>query len=232
MKGFLNFFSNRATTPVETRNYHTIYLVLSGLLFIGTMWSVLDEVTTRRPWKDTEEAYYNLSAQKWADRLKDATASFDSTSYNTFQSQLVEANAKLASPEFMGWDDQIRKLEDQLIDANRDFTFTKSKSDETYYFWKKSLHEGHEDLGLKKKVEDYAAQLAKFGARVDALTATHDSLVAMEKPPKDSVKAINKRIASLFDAINLAKSKITKAQTSSIVIHQVMRNGFDKSNFG
>ena len=78
MKGLLDFFAKRADTPIETRDYGRIYLVLSGLLFLGTMWAVVDEISTRRPWKEMQEEYFTLSQQKWEERLKQAEASFDS----------------------------------------------------------------------------------------------------------------------------------------------------------
>ena len=55
MNGLFKFFVKRSEVPVEQRNYSKLYLVFAGLLFIGTMWSVLDEVTTRRPWKEFQE---------------------------------------------------------------------------------------------------------------------------------------------------------------------------------
>jgi mono/diheme cytochrome c family protein len=232
MKGPFSFFSKRGNTPIESRNYSNVYLILSGLLFIGTMWSVLDEVTTRRPWKDTEEQYYNLTVQKWQDKLKDAVAAFDSTAYKQVQDSLNAANAAMETPEYKALDAQISKMENDLIDANRNYTFTKSKSDEAYYFWKKSVHEEHEDLGWKKKVDDYAAQLTAYGAIVDQMTAQHDTLAAQRKVYLDLVKYLKKRVATIYTDIDLAKSKIDKARSAPIVIHQVMMNGMDKSNFG
>jgi mono/diheme cytochrome c family protein len=232
MKGLFTFFSSRAKQPIETRDYGRLYLLLSGLLFIGTMWSVIDEVSTRRPWKDTQEQYFNLSQQKWTDKLKEAEASLDSAAYAQLTNDLKAAEAKLTTPEVVGLLTEINQLEEELLDANRDYTFAKSRNDETYYLWKKSLHEGKEDAGYKQKVQDLLAQMAKFNARVEVLTAKHDSIMAIVTGYRNSVKEVRAKIKDLYAPIELAKSKIEKAKTSPILIKQVMMNNFDRSNFG
>src|SRR2546426_574790 len=99
MKGLMSFFAQRAGIPIETRDYGRIYLVLSGLLFLGTMWAVVDEISTRRPWKETQGEYFTLSAQRWGDKLKEAQAAFDSAAYSQLRKDLQDAEARLSSPE-------------------------------------------------------------------------------------------------------------------------------------
>jgi len=232
MKGPLSFFSARAETPIETRDYGRVYFIMSALLFLGTMWSVLDEVTTRRPWKEEQDQYLVLSIQKWQQRLKDAQAAFDSSSYLGMTARLKEAQDRLVSPEARAIQKEVDSLEEVLLDANRDFTFAKSRADEAYYFWKKSIHEGKEDPGFRSKVQELTALMAKYSARVDGLTARHDSLARIVNVYKNDVKAIQSSIKDLYKDIDLANSKIEKARTSPILIKQVMINNFDRSNFG
>src|SRR5712692_477586 len=139
MNGILGFFSRREQTPIESRDYGRIYLIFSGLLFLGTMWAVVDEVMTRRPWKDYQREYYELSLQKWRGLYTEAVSNFDSSTYGSLKTQENEAEAGLQSPEYVGAMNEIRKLDDELLDANRAFTFAKSRADEAYYFWKKSI---------------------------------------------------------------------------------------------
>ena len=72
-------FQKRAETPVEKRNYSTFYLVFSGLLFLSTLWAVVDEVVVRRPWKAYQSEYYKLSEEKVAAQYADALAAVDSS---------------------------------------------------------------------------------------------------------------------------------------------------------
>ncbi len=232
MKGLLSYFSARAETPIETRNYGQVYFVLSAMLFAGTLWSVVDEVSTRRPWKVTQEEYFNLDEQKWGERLSEARGSFDSSAYVQVQAELADASAKLASPELQKIQQDANRLDEELLDATRDFTFAKSRGDEAYYFWKKSIHEGTEDIGYKNKVQELTALMAKYNARVEDLTSRRDSLNAIVNGYKTVLKAAQSKSKDLFAAIDGASSKMEKARTSSILIRQVMLNDYDRSNFG
>ena len=60
-----SYFKKRFDTPVETRNYATYYILFSAFLFIGTIWSIWDEVDTRRPWKDYQVEYYDMLASRY-----------------------------------------------------------------------------------------------------------------------------------------------------------------------
>lgn len=232
MKGLLSYFSARAETPIETRNYGQVYFFLSAMLFVGTLWSVVDEMSTRRPWKVTQEQYFNLDEQKWGERLKDARSAFDSSAYAQVQSEMAEANAKLASPEVQKIAQDANRLDEELLDATRDYTFAKSRGDEAYYFWKKSIHEGNEDPGYKNKVLELTALMAKYNARVELLTSGRDSLTRILNGYKNALKAVQAKSKDLFAAIDAASSKMEKARTSSILIRQVMLNDYDRSNFG
>lgn len=232
MNGLFKFFSRRAETPIETRDYGKIYFILSMLLFIGTIGAVVNEMWTRRPWKETQEKYFALSQQKWEGKLKEAREAFDSAAYNQLNADLAEANRKLEGSEAAAVQNRLVAVENVLLDANRDFTFMKSRSDEAYYYWKKSIHEGKEDLGYRAKVQDLSAQLAVDSRRVDSLTAIQDSLNRALNEYKNAAKAVRSKIKDLYAGIDLATSKISKAAGSTIHIQQVMIDDFDRSNFG
>jgi mono/diheme cytochrome c family protein len=232
MKGIFDYLVKRSQTPVENRNYSPIYFILTAILFLGTIWAVYDEFNTRRPWKETQEKYLNLSETKWQEKLQEAKSSVDSIAMAQLQLQLNEATVKMQSPEYKQIDEKLTEIQEKLIDANRAYTFAKSKSDETYYFWKKSLHEGHEDQGLKKEVQNYADKMVTLSAKVDELNGFQDSLLKMENKYKNAVKDARIKLNELTAGIALAHTKIEKIHSSSIAIKQVMLNNFDRSNFG
>ncbi|TAK58319.1 MAG: c-type cytochrome [Bacteroidetes bacterium] len=231
MNGLFSLFSKRAETPVETRDYGKIYFALSALLFLGTMWAVLDEVTTRRPWKEYQDEYLRLSEQKWNERLQQAIANLDSTALKELQDSLQQAQGKLSSPEYKTAASQIAIIDEELLDANRDYTFAKSRADEAYYFWKKSVHEGHEDPGAKKKYDDEVTLMAKHNARVNELETKRNEHDALVKQYNQAVKDIQTKIKPLRAEIENALMKIERVHASTIQIKQVMSNNFDRTNF-
>ncbi len=232
MKRLFSFFSKRAEIPVEKRDYGKIYILLAGLLFVGTMWSVWDEMYTRRPWKDIQEQFLSLSIQKWGDKLNEAHASFDSTTNAQLNDELKSATDKVNSPEVVAAQREITKIEEDLLDVNRDYTFAKSRGDEAYYFWKKSIHEGKENTGYKNDLDQDEQKMAVANAKIDQLTARHDSLQKSVNVFQNALKAVRSKIKELYASIDLAQSKMDKAKSATIHIRQVMLNDFDKSNFG
>lgn len=232
MKGLFELLSKRADEPIEKRDYGKVYLLLSGLLFIGTMWSVIDEVSTRRPWKEFQQQYFVLSDSSWAAKLKEAEEAFDSSAATELYAQLKVAEEKLNSPEVVAMQKEVNVLEESLLGANQAFTFAKSRGDEAYYFWKKSIHEGHEDAGYKKELTEFQATMATAQTEIDKFTSQHDSLVKKLSPFRDEAKGFRTKIKELYTTIDLAKSKLERVRSSSIQIRQVMSNNFDRSNFG
>lgn len=232
MNGLFGFFVRRSEVPIEKRDYGKIYLLLAGLLFLGTMWSVLDEVATRRPWKDFQENYYDLSRQKWEDRLKAAEGNFDSTALRAVAAQIQDAEGKLASPDVVRMIREIGDLDEALLDLTRDYTFAKSQGDEAYYFWKKSLHEGSEDKSYERELRTKEAQMGELNSKIEVLTLRRDSLQSIVKEYRNSIKAVRAKEKELYAGIDMAKTRLDRLGSSTVRIRQIMSNNFDRSNFG
>ena len=232
MSFITSFFTKRAKTPIETRDYGRVYLLLSALLFIGTMWAVVDEVLTRRPWKEYQQEYHELSLQKWQEAYAEAVANFDSSALQALQIEYAEAEEKFKNPEYRSLVPELSQIDNELLDANRDFTFAKSRSDEAYYFWKKSIHEGKEDEDSKSKVQEYADQISKFNTRVETLESRKAEISESLDRYNQPLKQVRSKINGLYVSIEKAKDKIDHIQSSSILINQVILDNFDRSNFG
>ncbi len=232
MKFLFSFFSRRAATPVETRDYGRVYLILSALLFLGTMWAVLDEVSTRRPWKEYEQEYYNLSRQKWQANLQAADSSIDTAAVRQITDSLNQASAKMNEPEVRNMQKEIRDLDEALLNANRTYTFAKSRGDEAYYFWKKSIHEGHEDKSYKAKLDEQTKKIDAANTTIQELTSREDSLKKIVDGYTVVIKGYRSRLKDMYAAVDLATTKLGRLHTAMVQIKQVMINDFDRTNFG
>ena len=111
MPGIIDVLKKRAETPIEERSYGGIYLLLSGFLFIGTMWSVIDEVSTRRPWKEYQSQYLDRSAEGWKQKLGDDRAALDSAALADLRAQKDSLDAALASTDVVEAQEAIDKLD-------------------------------------------------------------------------------------------------------------------------
>jgi mono/diheme cytochrome c family protein len=232
MPGLFDRITKRAETPIEHRSYGGVYLLLSGLLFVGTMWSVIDEVSTRRPWKEYQETYLTMSEEGWRNRLEETRTELDSTELLALFAVRDSLAGVMESAPIVAALQSVDEIDHQLLDANRAVTFSKSKGDEAYYFWKKSVHEGHEDIALRDETARLGAELESGKMIVDSLTIVRDGFARAVDEVRSAQKEVNRRIAELLKDASEAERKLEVAANSPIQIKQVMMNGFDLSNFG
>ena len=224
-------FSKRAQIPIEQRNYGTYYAVFAGLLFVGTLWAVVDEVVTRRPWKEEQREYQHLAAQRYRDQLKQANADFDSSSYMEQTALLQAARDSMNSPRYLSLMKQYDDVLEQLNDATRDFQFAKSRDDEAYYFYKRSLHEGQADPGDKAKIEKNEAEMARKQSLINTFQAQRDTIFAQINVYRLALKQHQNAIADLRKNVDKWEKKIERLDAAPVEIKQVMRIDYDKNPF-
>jgi len=232
MPGIFDVLKKRSETPIEERKYGGIYLLLSGLLFVGTMWSVIDEVSTRRPWKEYQSEYLALSEEGWRNRLAEERTGVDSAALLDLFARRDSLESSMASEEVVNALAVVDRLDHELLDAERAVTFAKSKGDEAYYFWKKSVHEGAEDQSYRENTGRFSEDLRAATGVVDSLTALRRSIASVIDGIGAQQKEINRKISELLMPVQDAERRLDIASNSPIRILQVMMNGFDRSNFG
>lgn len=224
-------FRKRAHIPIEQRNYSTYYVVLSGLLFLGTMWAVVDEIATRRPWKQYQKEYYRLADSLLQHRVEEAAAEIDSSALQEAQARLKAAQDSLRGERFRMLQKEFEGTAEKLIEETREFQFAKSRSDEAYYFWKKSLREGNEDLGQKKKLQENEAQMAQHLKAMDVLQARKDSLSALINEYRQNEKKARTALNDLLKKVEKWQTRRERLAAAPIEIKQVMMLDYDRNPF-
>ena len=222
----------RAETPIENRNYSKFYLIFSGLLFLSTLWAVVDEVAVRRPWKTYQNEYYSLSGEKIRDQYKEAIAAVDSTVAAELISRLAEANQRLERKEYT---DAVKKADDlqlALANATREWSFARSNSDAAYYEYKTTVHEGHPSEKLKKKLDELDNEIAGHATEMADISTQIHSVNAILGGYKNTADSLDIALKALYADASKLKSKLEGIKKSSIEIRQVLLNDFDRSNFG
>ena len=227
-----SLFKKRAQIPIEERNYAPIYLIFSGLLFLGTMWAVIDEVTIRRPWKDYQRDFYALGEQKFNERYGEALAHVDSTKYLDLQKQLGPAEEALKSDEYIQAVKALEKLRLQLDDVTREWRFSRGRSDAAYYEYKKNFHEGKEDPEGKKRLDELDAEIAKHASEINEVNQSISGVQAVVNRYKDRVDSLRADIKGLFSEPQKLADKSEHMKASPIEVRQTVINDFEKTNFG
>ena len=221
----------RAQIPVETRSYGRYYLLFSAILFLGTMWSVWDEVRVRRPWKEYQIGYHDLVAGKLDSLRSEALTQIDSAQVAQLREALTVAQKGLESEKYVRAVEAKFDLQKQLDLETRDWRFARSRSDASYYIYKKSIHEGKEDTNLKEELAEHDASIVRHADEMEVLNrkiAEVSLVINSYKDPVDSLQIEHNRIHATLNSI---KIKIDRARRQPIQIKQVVLNDFEFTPF-
>lgn len=221
----------RSHIPIEQRNYSVHYIVFAGILFLGTMWAVVDEVSTRRPWKDVQRQYREVASSKVRERLDQAIADFDSSAFGEASGRLQAAQDSVNGPVYAGTLGAYNGVLVELARENRDYQFAKSRGDEAYYFFKKSLHEGGENPREKERLARDEEEMAVHMASIKILEGRRDSIGGILTGYRQAVKKAQGAVADLRKKIDKWETKLSKLQAASLEIKQVMMLDYDRNPF-
>jgi mono/diheme cytochrome c family protein len=222
----------RAETPVELRSYGTYYLIFSGLLILGTLWAVVDEVQVRRPWKDYQNKYYQLASSK-LDSLKDAAlAGIDSAQAAVLKQDLDSSETGLNSTEYVNAAVQKEKLLKQLDVVTTNWRFARSRSDAAYYQYQRiKLDEGREDPKFRKEVDDDDSTAARYFADIGLVNSKIAILDETINRYTDANKKAQKAYQDLYAGATSFASKSKKMRSAPLEIRQVVLPDFEFTPF-
>jgi cytochrome c2 len=221
----------RAHIPIESRNYSVYYLVFSGLLFLGTVWAVVDEVSTRRPWKDYQREYRTMLVQKVQEQLNEEIAYFDSLSYYEIAGQVQAAQDSMRTPHYQALQREYTRVLEDIVESTREYQFAKSRGDEAYYFYKRSVREGREDLRQKARLERNEADMARHLELTRAHEARRDSLDEVLNIYRQNLRNAQAAMHDLYKEIDKWETKLRRVRGSTIEIKQVMMLDYDRNPF-
>jgi len=195
------------------------------------MWAVVDEVSVRRPWKDYQRAFSDSLSRRVDRELKLEIADLDSIELQEIQGELKAARDSMAGTFYKSLLKKHEDILEEIVENQRQFQFAKSRSDEAYYFYKRSLHEGHEDLGQKGKLEENEGQMASFQIVVKKLEGVRDSLAGILDVYTKAEKDARTKLINLLRPIDKTESKLSRARSAPIEIKQVMMLDYDRNPF-
>ena len=149
-----DFVRNKKEIPAESKSYSALFFILSGLLGLVTLWGFWSEMITRRPWKQTQQQFYQYEYEKTHAELE---------------------NAKLVLPELPTPQEpdpkelgrltkEVRNAQVALDEALQERKFRQSESDAINYKYQHSLHEakGRHNATVdkwQKKLADFESQI-------------------------------------------------------------------------
>ena len=195
------------------------------------MWAVVDEISTRRPWKQYQKDFFKVADTLVQQRIDQAASDLDSAALREVRNQLKATQDSLNGEPYKQTMKEYERTAEKLIDETRDFQFAKSRGDEAYYFYKRSVHEGKDDPSQKKKLDDNEAQMARHQQVMNVLQGRKDSLQSILTEYRLNIKKAQKAEDDLLAKVEKWQTKKARLDAAPIQIRQVMMLDYDRNPF-
>lgn len=229
-------FKQRRLIPVEERKYGFIFVFLSILLALTTVWVVVDEVWVRRPWKAYQQEFNELELQKAIVELRNAEQIFQSmevqSRYSELQRQLQTAEVALESNEYRILSKELEEIESHIAELSRSLQFTRSESDEVYYRYKTALHQGEKAEREKQQIDRLEQEKEKLSSEIATIQERRLALQAQLRGFIQQVESLRDSLTALRADILSWQRKIETIKSRSVEIKQGELPDFDDNNFG
>ncbi len=225
------WFAVRRTVPIEQRSYTKIYGIMSMLLFAFTVWAVLNEVITRRPWKDIQADFKDFKTTRLNIERKKELAKIDPAVRKQLKKDLAKAKDALESDKYTALKEKLDDMDIQVAKAQRDYTFTKSRADETYYFFDEERIQHKDTTSNAKTLRSLEAEMAKEKVVVDGLLVKRKLIVEQINPFQKTVKEKQAIYDSVFAGVIAIDRKLEAVDKMTIAVKQTMLLNYEKTNF-
>ena len=146
---------NKKEIPAENKSYSALFLILSGLLGLVTLWGFWSEMITRRPWKQIQQQFYQYEYDKTYAELEKAKSALP----ELVTPQKPEAKALGKFTE------EVKKAQVALDEAMQERKFRQSESDAINYKYQHSLHEAKGQRN--ETVDKWQKKLAELESRIE-----------------------------------------------------------------
>lgn len=230
----LRWFKERLNTPIEHRDYGKMYAILAGLLFLFTLGALVNEISSRRPWKEYQKEYRELRVKALKKQLSEAKKGVEKEAIKARVAKLEQLDAKLATPELKEAQNNADKLTRQIIDMSKKRADVKAYWDSKNYYYEHSLGTAQPEKAkeYKQELKELEAKMAEYDKNLEGLEKQRTDAKAVFKATLDQKNAIEKEADSIFKKVADLKTKIDETEAMPIKIKQVMIGDMDKSNFG
>ena len=123
----------------DEKKTHPIWWLFTGGLFaLSTVWATYAELTSRVPWQEHQEAFFDLELRE-AERHRDQQikaweVAAAEEPLKTQVAKLAELEAQKSSGDYAAGTAKVAQLEADFLTAEANKTFGASDLDETYYY--------------------------------------------------------------------------------------------------
>jgi len=225
------YFAVRRKTPIELRSYTNIYAILSIFLFIFTLWAVMDETLTRRPWKGVQEDFKQFKITRLNLEIKKELHKLNPADTMALHKEIRSLEKEMASDAYKAKLSKIEDYDKKIVTAQRDYTFTKSLADEKYYILDEARTAHTDTTSKSKTLRELEKTMAVQQQVVDSLQKLRADIAGQVLPTDRKLKEVVRVHDSVFAPVIVLKRKRDAAEQMTIAVRQTMLVNYEKTNF-
>jgi mono/diheme cytochrome c family protein len=225
-------FRKKTETPIEQRDYSFYYFILSGILFLATGWAVIDEISTRQPWKDYQREYYRESVRMWEEELDRAHGRVDYARLDQLEADLEEALAARDGEDYQNARNKWRSLEEELRRVRQQWQFARGYAEETYYQYRQAVVRDDNTDRLRERLDRFDSETRQHLMRIAEIEEEQRHLEQEMDRYDSRIREVRGQINNLYNEVHSIENRLTLLRSSSIEIKQVILDEFERTSWG
>lgn len=213
--------------PVEEIYFSGIFFVSSIILTLSIVWSIYDEVITRREWKIHQSEFIALEFKKTSAEYKKAKDYLKSPEVKgqreRLENKLKEAKERLKSK---GYKEAVFKKEATSIELNevsRQYQFIKGKLAELDYQYYLAQHNsGNKADGIKEKIAEQKKILDAVDQRLAARQGEFDKAKERVRSYLDDINKLNSELSKITAQSDKLEERLKSIKNKEVKIEQII----------
>jgi mono/diheme cytochrome c family protein len=236
----------------ERRSYAGTFALCAGALLALALWSLVDDLFFRRPWKkyQAELSRQEIEATE-AEIAAQRLALDEDPEYQELLAQLAAAEAQLTTGEVARQradiEATIGRHNVSLGEIDQDLRFVKSEIEEARFLYDEALHAGKPTAPLLKQIDALLERKASVEAELKVAQAKSDDLQGELEEVQGNVASIADQLEKKRAAYEAARQQLVNVSVATFDvpvlgqvtiakppvpgIKQVVLEEFDRSKF-
>ena len=217
--------------PLELENKSGLFFVSAAILALLALWAAYEETFTRRPWKDYQQAFFDIQVERAEAKLAAAEERFTSGEVQgeleQLRADLSAAKATLAAPEARAaYADAMASRETLTVRAGelkQELGAEKSRVDAAFSRYTEAKHhgEGRKAYLEEKKIAELEASVAELEVEAKQVNDELAAAIAVIEGHTGPVTKIEERIAEIEGEVESAHTALAKAKGQSPELTQI-----------
>lgn len=229
----------------DKKSYSGVFLFATGLLLMGTIWSVWDDSIARRPWKRYQAEFAHIAYDKLsADIQQEEERLASDPAYQEAVTKLAEAKAQLRGGEgaqrLAALRQELAAAEVAASDAENALRLVRSEIEVAWYEYDHAIILGQPTKSEKEHLQKLEAEAAILEKDFQEKTAQRDQI-------QNEIDELNLAIAEWQDKLRVMTSdreRLKQRLDDTVLfaangflipdipaIQQVVLSEFERSNF-